>query len=72
MPGVLVSGIEDECDQVGARILFIVSFFSHMMGTPTNFHRRCIRQTFEKSQGYPSCRKSGHLGQLRKIDLHLH
>ncbi|KAK0430651.1 hypothetical protein EV421DRAFT_1857338 [Armillaria borealis] len=32
----------------------------------------CIRQTFEKSQGCPSCRKPGHLNQLRKIDLHIH
>ncbi|KAK0440017.1 uncharacterized protein EV420DRAFT_1167164 [Desarmillaria tabescens] len=36
------------------------------------FCSSCIRQTFEKSQGCPSCRKSGHLGQLRKIDLHIH
>ncbi len=31
MPSVLVSVIEDECDEVWARILFIVSFFSYMM-----------------------------------------
>ncbi|KAK0430647.1 hypothetical protein EV421DRAFT_1857326, partial [Armillaria borealis] len=36
------------------------------------FSSSCIRQTFEKSQGYPSSRKPGHLGQLRKIDFHLH
>ncbi|PBK58987.1 hypothetical protein ARMSODRAFT_856774, partial [Armillaria solidipes] len=33
------------------------------------FCSSCIRQTFEKSQRCPSCRKPGHLGQLRKIDL---
>ncbi|KAK0493464.1 hypothetical protein EDD18DRAFT_421611 [Armillaria luteobubalina] len=36
------------------------------------FCSSCIRQTFEKSQGCPSCRKPGHLDQLRKIDLHVH
>ncbi|KAK0229344.1 hypothetical protein EDD85DRAFT_143970 [Armillaria nabsnona] len=35
------------------------------------FCSSCIRQTFEKSQGCPSCRKPGHLDQLRKIDLHI-
>ncbi|KAK0209973.1 hypothetical protein DFS33DRAFT_1450056 [Desarmillaria ectypa] len=36
------------------------------------FCSSCIRQTFEKSQGCPSCRTPGHLGQLRKINLHIH
>ncbi|KAK0440019.1 uncharacterized protein EV420DRAFT_1650692 [Desarmillaria tabescens] len=36
------------------------------------FCSSCIRQTFEKNQGCPSCRKPGHLSQLRKIDLHIH
>ncbi|KAK0430814.1 hypothetical protein EV421DRAFT_1856541 [Armillaria borealis] len=36
------------------------------------FCSSCIRQTFEKSQGCPSCRKPGHLDQLRKIDLRIH
>ncbi|KAF8917081.1 hypothetical protein CPB85DRAFT_238835 [Mucidula mucida] len=36
------------------------------------FCSSCIKQTFEKSQGCPSCRKAGTISQLRKVQLRSH